>query len=82
MLLVPEEYQAVMTYQAQKPDELTFLAGNVLLVAPDETSDWWKANLNGKRGLVPKNYLVKLGDVVETTRRGFDLIFLSISFSS
>ena len=48
-------YKAMYDYQAQNPDELSFKEGDVLYVI-DMHSDWWRANTNGKTGLIPSNY--------------------------
>jgi len=42
-------------------DELSFRKGDALQLHERE-GDWWVASLNGKRGLVPVNYVDKLSD--------------------
>lgn len=38
------------------PEELPFRAGDVLTIL-EQSGDWWKAELNGRVGLIPANYI-------------------------
>jgi hypothetical protein len=43
-------------FNATDPTELSFKTGDNLIIHKKE-GDWWEAELNGKKGLVPSNYL-------------------------
>jgi len=43
-------------FQGQSPDELSFNPGDELVII-DQTGDWWTAEMGGKRGLIPANYV-------------------------
>jgi uncharacterized protein YgiM (DUF1202 family) len=45
----------------------SFKAGEILTVSEQDESGWWYADLNGKQGFVPNNYLTV---VEEGTRSG------------
>jgi hypothetical protein len=40
-----------------QPNELPFRAGDVLNIIDSSSGDWWTAELNGRQGLVPANYV-------------------------
>ena len=44
-------------YSATNESELSFGQGDILSVTDQDDSGWWYAELNGKAGFVPKNYL-------------------------
>ena len=44
-------------FNTAQPNELPFRAGDVLNVIDSSGGDWWTAELNGRQGLVPSNYL-------------------------
>jgi len=46
-------------FAATNPQELSFQAGDVLTIH-ERTGDWWKAELHGRQGLIPGNYVVLL----------------------
>jgi len=48
--------RALYSYNSMEPNELSFKAGDVLQIFSQEEG-WWKAELNGKMGLVPSNYV-------------------------
>ncbi|KAL1311437.1 hypothetical protein AAFC00_001598 [Neodothiora populina] len=51
--------RAVYMYTAAIPEELSFAKNDILAVLRLQDDGWWEAELkNGKRGLVPSNYLV------------------------
>ncbi|XP_074089271.1 dynamin-binding protein isoform X3 [Macrotis lagotis] len=56
-------YFAVYTFKARSPNELSVLANQRLRILEfkDVTGnqEWWLAELNGKRGYVPSNYIRK-----------------------
>jgi hypothetical protein len=48
---------ALYAFQQQKPGVLVFKKGDVLNILDDSRIDWWKAELNGKVGMVPAKYV-------------------------
>lgn len=48
---------ALWDFAADNDDELSFNAGSVLSIIAQSDPDWWDAELNGKKGVVPANYL-------------------------
>jgi len=49
---------AKFDFTATAPDELSFKKGDVLKVLnADDDKNWCRAEINGKQGLVPKNYI-------------------------
>ncbi|XP_041701101.1 GRB2-related adapter protein-like isoform X1 [Coregonus clupeaformis] len=64
------EAVAVFSFRATERDELSFQKGEILKVTEmDEDPNWMMAELHGKRGYVPENYISLLphpyGDMVE-----------------
>ena len=60
--LPPEEEHvakasALYSYQATNKSELSFQQDDILLITEQDESGWWFANLNGKCGFVPSNYM-------------------------
>lgn len=52
--------RAMYMYSAQIPEELTFAKGDILAVLRLQDDGWWEAEVvgkDGRRGLVPSNYL-------------------------
>jgi len=49
--------RALFDYEATNETELSFKAGEILTVSEQDESGWWYADLNGKQGFVPNNYL-------------------------
>jgi len=43
-------------FQGQSPDELSFNPGDVLNIVSQE-GEWWTAELNGRKGVIPANYV-------------------------
>jgi len=43
-------------FQGQSPDELPFQPGDILNVI-NQNGDWWTAEMNGRQGLIPANYV-------------------------
>jgi len=48
--------RALYAFNAEVPTELSFQPGQVLTIHT-KNGDWWEAELNGKRGLIPGNYV-------------------------
>ena len=53
MLLICQDFTG------RKNDELTFKAGDIL-VGHFQEGAWWRASVNGKRGIAPGNYVEKI----------------------
>lgn len=51
--------KALYAFTAEGPTELSLDAGDVVSVVK-ESGEWWEAEKNGKRGLVPANYVQKI----------------------
>jgi len=51
-----EQAQALYAFNAEAPTELSFQPGQILTIIT-RSGDWWEAEINGRRGLVPANYL-------------------------
>jgi hypothetical protein len=49
--------RALFDFDAQAADELRLQQGDVVVLVAEAESGWWKAELNGMRGVVPFNYL-------------------------
>jgi len=47
--------RALYDFEAENPDELSFLNGAVIVVL-EELGEWWKGDLNGQVGIFPANY--------------------------
>jgi len=54
--------RALFDYEAANDTELGFKAGDILTVTEQDESGWWYAELSGKQGFVPNNYLSVVGD--------------------
>lgn len=48
--------QALYQFNASSPQELSFNVGDVLNVL-DNNGAWWRAELNGREGMIPSNYV-------------------------
>ena len=44
-------------FNTSAPNELPFRAGEVLNIIDSSGGDWWTAELNGRQGLIPSNYV-------------------------
>jgi len=51
-----EQARALYAFNPEAPTELGFQPGQVLNIV-SKNGDWWEAELNGKRGLIPANYV-------------------------
>jgi len=47
---------ALFDFNAQESNELSFKGGDILTIVK-QNGDWWEGELNGKRGLLPSNYV-------------------------
>ncbi|XP_042887891.1 intersectin-1-like isoform X5 [Penaeus japonicus] len=66
---ISEYYQALYPYQSGEPGDLTFNAGEIILVVKKE-GDWWHGIINQKCGIFPSNYVQILPNQFITTRTG------------
>jgi len=48
--------RGVYPFESQSPDELSFNPGDELIII-DQAGEWWTAEMHGKRGLIPGNYV-------------------------
>ena len=55
-----EKFSAIYTYVAQYEDELSFEAGDIVMVQAKEEADWWRGECKGKTGVFPSNYVEPL----------------------
>jgi len=51
-----KQAQGLYPFQGQDSSELSFNAGDILIIHKDQ-GEWWEAELNGHRGVVPSNYV-------------------------
>eukprot|EP01088_Endostelium_zonatum_P010596 TRINITY_DN240_c0_g1_i2.p1 TRINITY_DN240_c0_g1~~TRINITY_DN240_c0_g1_i2.p1 ORF type:complete len:525 (-),score=165.41 TRINITY_DN240_c0_g1_i2:34-1608(-) len=49
--------KALFDYNAANDTELAFKAGDILTITEQDASGWWYAELNGKQGFIPNNYI-------------------------
>ena len=55
-----EKFSAIYTYVAQYEDELSFEAGDIVMVQAKDEADWWRGECKGKTGVFPSNYVEPL----------------------
>jgi len=48
--------QGVFPFEGQSPDELSFNPGDELIII-EQAGEWWTAEMRGRRGLIPGNYV-------------------------
>ncbi|KAJ3366473.1 ESCRT-0 subunit protein hse1 [Allomyces javanicus] len=53
--------RALYDFAGAERGELPFKAGDVLAVVDADYDDWWTASFRGKSGLIPANYVERLG---------------------
>jgi hypothetical protein len=49
--------QALWSLQGQADNELTFTAGDTMVVLRKDPGGWWEAEMNGRIGWIPHNYV-------------------------
>lgn len=51
---------ALYDFDSSEPDDLTFKAGDVIVLkASEDSEDWWTGELRGRTGIFPKTYVQK-----------------------
>ena len=58
--------QVQFEYEAMEPDELTIRVGDIIRSCRPTGIGWLEGELNGKVGVFPDNYVVKIGMSVNT----------------
>lgn len=58
-MLVCIEWEAVamFDYVARSPAELSFKQGEPIILYSKASSDWWRGEVGGVKGLVPHKYI-------------------------
>jgi len=51
-----QKAKALYDFAAQEPNELGFKVGDIIILRTMK-GDWWEGELNGKKGLLPSNYV-------------------------
>lgn len=51
-----DQARALYAFNPESPTELGFQPGQVLTIVT-KNGDWWEAEINGRRGLIPANYV-------------------------
>ncbi|XP_066566268.1 SLIT-ROBO Rho GTPase-activating protein 3 isoform X2 [Amia ocellicauda] len=63
------EAVAMFDYVGRSPQELSFKQGDTLLLHSKASSDWWRGELGGVKGIIPNKYI----SVPERTERRLEL---------
>ncbi len=53
---IKEEWTALYDFETQEKGYLSFKTGEAISIS-EKIGDWWSGELNGKKGLVPSNYI-------------------------
>merc|ERR1719244_2022155 len=64
-----EKHTALFPYTAQYEDELSFEAGDTIMVTGKEEEAWWRGEVGGKSGVFPSNYVEPAKSEVNMTER-------------
>ncbi|KAF2354391.1 SH3 domain [Trinorchestia longiramus] len=65
--------EALHSYKAKQPSELSIEEGDLLFILDQSNSDWWRAKLDDKEGFVPSSYLSQTSSrvpIIDGARRG------------
>ena len=52
--------KAIWAFEAVNSDEVDMQVGDIATLLDDRSNDWWKIELRGKSGIVPKSYVSKI----------------------
>ncbi|XP_041363090.1 growth factor receptor-bound protein 2-like [Gigantopelta aegis] len=52
--------RCLFDFNPSDPEELAFRKGDILNILDQNDVNWWKAELNGRTGLVPKTYIEEM----------------------
>lgn len=60
----PVEVTALYSFEGQQPGDLTFKAGDKIIVTTKTGSqfDWWEGRIGGQTGIFPANYVAISND--------------------
>ncbi|CAJ0765220.1 4860_t:CDS:1, partial [Entrophospora sp. SA101] len=47
-------------YEARNSDELNIKVGNIISILDKSLNDWWKAEYEGVKGIIPSNYVEEI----------------------
>lgn len=53
--------RALYSYEAVKPDELSFTEGDIIYLTQRHDDGWYQGVLNGRQGFFPENYVESCG---------------------
>ncbi|XP_004556600.1 ABI family, member 3a isoform X1 [Maylandia zebra] len=56
-----EKVRALYSYEAVKPDELSFTEGDIIYLTQRHEDGWYQGVLNGRQGYFPENYVESCG---------------------
>ncbi|XP_065187804.1 proline-serine-threonine phosphatase-interacting protein 1-like [Sycon ciliatum] len=51
--------RANFPYEAQGPEELTFMEGEIITIVMKEDGNWWRGDVRGRQGMFPCNYVTE-----------------------
>ncbi len=62
-------YIALYEYESDSDKYTSIWPGNIIYDVQPKHDDWWEGEVNGRRGLFPKEYVTYIG--VRTSWKGF-----------
>ncbi|CAG8733660.1 17377_t:CDS:2, partial [Racocetra persica] len=57
-------------WKAQSPDQLDIRQGNVISILDKSLGDWWKAEYEGAKGIIPSNYVEEISSYSDKDMTG------------